>query len=95
MTTYETNLKRLTEIAESNGLVLNPDQARIAKVVGLMSQNFDVAAEWVCPCKQKVKPAQKGMDKLCPCPEWLDEVKELGHCFCRLFYTKEKAEETI
>lgn len=88
---YETNLTRLQTIAREHQLELNPDAARVQKVVGLMTENFAAVGEYVCPCKHEHKPPQKGLDKTCPCPEWLDEVAQDGHCFCRLFYAPEKA----
>lgn len=88
---YETNLARLDAIARQQGLVLNPDVARVQKVVGLMTANFQAVGEYICPCKQEHKPAQKGMDKTCPCPEWLIEVAQDGHCYCRLFFSSDKA----
>lgn len=87
---YEQNLNRLKGIAESNGLILNPDQQRVEKVVGLMATNYEITEEWICPCKQTVKPAEKGKDIVCPCPEWQDEIEDLGHCHCKLFYAKDK-----
>jgi ferredoxin-thioredoxin reductase catalytic chain len=91
---YQTNLSRLETIAREHGFLLNPDAARVEKVVRLMTENFLAAGEYICPCKQQHKPAQKGMDKACPCPEWLNEVAQEGHCFCRLFFTPEKATKT-
>ena len=93
MSTYDDNLARLTRVAEKQGYVLNPDPERVKKVIGLMSENYDLVREWVCPCKQEYKPAVKGKDKLCPCPEWKEEIEQDGHCFCKLFYTPEKARE--
>lgn len=84
--TYNKNLLRLTEIATATGVILNSDQQRVEKVVGLMANNYDLVGEWVCPCKQSVKPAQKGKDVECPCPEWLDEINKMGHCHCKLFF---------
>lgn len=95
MTEYEKNLNRVKEIAEENGWILNPDEERIKKVVGLMTDNFVAVGEYVCPCKQQYKPPVKGKDKLCPCSEVADEVNTDGHCFCKLFYTHEKAEEVV
>ena len=94
-TAYDTNLKRLLAVAREQGLVLNPDPARVNKVVGLMTNNFVAVGEYICPCKQEHKPAQKGLDKVCPCPEWLEEIARDGHCFCRLFFTPEKAGATV
>ena len=88
---YRENLRRLREIAARHGLRLNSDAARVEKVAGLMAENYRRIEEWVCPCKQTAKPAAKGVDKTCPCPEWKEELREDGHCSCRLFYTMEEA----
>lgn len=87
--TYEENHRRLVNEATKHGLVLNPDEARVQKVVGLMTQNYEAVGEWICPCKQQYKPPEKGKDKICPCPEWLDEIARDGHCYCRLFYARQ------
>jgi ferredoxin-thioredoxin reductase catalytic subunit len=89
--TYETNLARIEALAKENGLILNPDPERVKKVVGLMANNYDLVQEWVCPCKQKNKPARRGVDTCCPCPEWKKEIAEKGSCSCRLFYAPETA----
>ncbi|MBN1911388.1 MAG: hypothetical protein JW818_16715 [Pirellulales bacterium] len=86
MEAYDENLRRLQAVAEKEGLILNPDQERVQKVVGLMTENFTAVGEYVCPCKQQHKPPVKGADTLCPCPEMMDEVAQEGHCFCRLFF---------
>lgn len=88
---YEKNLARVETIAKEKGLVLNPDKARVQKVVGLMTDNYSAVGEYVCPCKQQYKPPVKGQDILCPCPQIDKEVADDGHCFCRLFYTEEAA----
>lgn len=87
---YNTNLDRLSTLACEQGLVLNPDVARVNKVIGLMTNNYVAVGEYICPCKQQHKPAEKGKDKTCPCPEWLDEIAEDGHCFCKLFFAPDK-----
>lgn len=86
---YEMNHQRIKDIAEKHGLLLNPDEARIQSVVSRMAQNFEVVGEWICPCKQQHQPPEKGKDKTCPCPEWLDEIAQQGHCYCRLFFASE------
>ena len=91
MSAYDENLARLEKVAIEKDLVLNPDEARVRKVVGLMTENFFAAGEYICPCKQQHKPPVAGQDKLCPCPEMATEIREQGHCFCRLFYTPEAA----
>ena len=87
---YSENLARVQRIAQERGWILNPDEARIQKVVGLMTDNYTAVGEYVCPCKQQFKPPVKGEDILCPCPEMDEEIVKDGHCFCRLFYAEEK-----
>jgi ferredoxin-thioredoxin reductase catalytic subunit len=86
MDTYQTNLHRLLQLATQMGLTLNPYAARVQKVVGFLAKKFDAVGEWVCPCKQKHKPALKGADITCPCPTLNTEIGIAGHCFCRLFH---------
>jgi len=88
------NIERLEQLAEENGLVLNPDRARVEKVAGLMADNHDLVREWVCPCKQESRPPVRGADKTCPCPEWLDEVRRDGRCGCRLFLSSHRTAES-
>lgn len=85
MDTYQTNLHRLRLVATERGLKLNPDASRVEKVAGLMVRNFDAVGEWICPCKQKTRPAAKGCDITCPCPTLAAEIAAAGSCHCRLF----------
>ena len=85
METVKQNYERLQIIAADQNLTLNPDKERTDKVIGLMATNYDLVKEWICPCKQKNKPPIQGADITCPCPEWLDEIKQNGQCHCRLF----------
>jgi len=84
---YNENLSRIKKIAEQRNYVLNPDQERVRKVVGLMTMNNNDFGEYYCPCKQS-HPLNPEKDMLCPCPEITDEMMKDGHCFCRLFYKK-------
>jgi len=83
---YKRNLERIQRIAEAKGLVLNSDNGRVEKVVGLMTENFEAVGEFICPCKQKNRPPIKGADILCPCPEMDGEIEKEGHCYCMLFF---------
>ena len=49
---YTTTLARARSIANENGWMLNPDTARMEKVLGLMTMNFTETGEFFCPCKQ-------------------------------------------
>jgi ferredoxin-thioredoxin reductase catalytic subunit len=84
---YSDALIRVSSIAEQNGYVLNPDEERVRKVVGLMTENFVNAGKYYCPCKQ-TQPLNPAKDEVCPCPQLKEEVAKDGHCFCRLFFKK-------
>jgi ferredoxin-thioredoxin reductase catalytic subunit len=84
---YNENLARIQKIAQEKGYILNPDQERLQKVVGLMTMNKNEFGKFYCPCKQS-HPLDPKNDVLCPCPPIDDEVKNDGYCFCKLFYRK-------
>ena len=92
MNPYHINKKRLKAIAQERNLVFNPDETRVEKLIGIMTENYKAVGEYICPCKQKNKPPVKGVDTACPCQEMMDEIRRDGHCHCRLFYTSETAE---
>jgi ferredoxin-thioredoxin reductase catalytic subunit len=87
-TEYNENLARIEKIAREKGYILNPDEERLKKVVGLMTMNSNEFGKYYCPCKQS-HPLDPTKDVLCPCPPLADEVQGDGHCFCKLFYRKE------
>jgi ferredoxin-thioredoxin reductase catalytic subunit len=93
-TEYNENLMRISRIAQEHSYVLNPDQKRLRKVIGIMTMNKTEFGKYYCPCKQN-HPLDLQKDVLCPCPELADEVTKDNHCFCRLFYkrTQEKTHE--
>ena len=82
---YESLLKRMAGVARQNGHVLNPDKARLEKVLGLMTENLAATGRPYCPCKQS-DPIDLKNDVQCPCPDREKEIAKDGHCFCRLFY---------
>ena len=82
---YNINLARIQDIAAEKGFMLNPDEERVKKVVGLMTMNHNSHAKYYCPCKQS-HPLEPEKDILCPCPELDAEVSTDGNCFCKLFY---------
>ena len=84
---YSKNLDRVQKIAQDNGYILNPDEERLKKVVGLMTMNHNEFGKYYCPCKQS-HPLDPGKDVLCPCEPWEDEIAKEGNCFCKLFYKK-------
>lgn len=69
-----TMAKLLCDFADDHDLVMNP-KGYEHYMDGYLKENC-------CPCDDT--------RKVCPCPEALDEVKETGHCLCRLFWRSYK-----
>lgn len=84
---YEETLSKAQKITEKKGYIINPDQERVHKVVGLMTMNYSEFGKHYCPCKQS-HPLNPEKDVLCPCSGLPEEIEKDGHCFCRLFYGK-------
>jgi ferredoxin-thioredoxin reductase catalytic subunit len=84
---YNENLWRIKKIAQEHNYLLNPDLERLQKVVGLMTMNHNEFGKYYCPCKQS-HPLDPQKDVLCPCSPLADEVKNDGHCFCKLFFKR-------
>ena len=84
---YEAAIGRIEEIAGQKGFSLNPNQERVMKVVGLMTNNFVETGRYFCPCKQS-RPLDPERDVTCPCPSWEAEIAKDGHCRCQLFYAQ-------
>ena len=82
---YEVLLARIADIADKKGYRLNPNQERVMKVLGLMTNNFVASGEYFCPCKQS-HPLDTSADATCPCPPWEEEIAKNGHCRCQLFF---------
>ena len=86
---YNENLRRLENAADENGYILNPDNERANKIVGLMTRNYKEFGKYYCPCKQH-HPLDQAADPLCPCEDLDKEIIERGHCTCRLFYSNKE-----
>jgi ferredoxin-thioredoxin reductase catalytic subunit len=85
---YKAILDEMARLASQKGYILNKDEERVRKVVGLMTENFVNAGKYYCPCKQS-HPLDPSKDAVCSCPPWEEEIAKDGHCFCRLFFKKE------
>ena len=84
---YESCLNSVREIADKNGYILNSNEERLKKVVSGLVRNHNEFGKYYCPCKQS-RPLNPEKDTLCPCKEWKEEIEDLGHCFCKLFFKK-------
>jgi ferredoxin-thioredoxin reductase catalytic subunit len=82
---FKKNLSRIEKIAHIKKYMLNPDTARLEKVIGLMSMNKQSAGKYFCPCKQS-HPLDPLKDVTCPCSELDQQIAKDGNCHCRVFF---------
>ena len=76
--------------AEAKGLALNKDEKVLGLVISGLATNQKNNGKPYCPCRPLEGNRQKDDKKVCPCFWHLGEVKQDGHCKCRLFYAKGK-----
>ena len=80
--------KQMQEYAEANGLKLNPDeQVVIGLIKGLLANEKKYGAMY-CPCRVVTGNPEEDKDKICPCKWHKEEIEQMGHCHCGMFYKK-------
>jgi len=50
-----------------------------------MAENKRKYGRYFCPCKQHY-PVKPGIDPICPCESFRDEISRDGHCECHIFF---------
>ena len=75
---------RLESFASGHGYVLSPNADAI--ITGMLKKK-EKFGDYYCPCR-----VQRIDENVCPCVHVHDEVKEKGHCHCKLFYIKNDEE---
>ena len=83
----------IEKYADVAGLALNPDKERVNQLIkGLMANERKWGFRY-CPCRVVTGDKKKDAKNICPCYWHKKELEQQGHCLCKLFFTKEKAEE--
>jgi ferredoxin-thioredoxin reductase catalytic subunit len=78
----------LKKYADENNFKLNPDIKILNGIISALLRNKDINGEIYCPCR--IITGNKTEDKkiICPCIYHKDEIKQDGHCKCRLFWKR-------
>lgn len=75
-------LKKQSEAyAKSAGIKLNPDKQIVNSIIKGLLKNKETKGDIYCPCR--IPTGDKEI--VCPCIFHMNEIKEEGHCKCRLF----------
>ncbi|MCX6722277.1 MAG: ferredoxin:thioredoxin reductase [Candidatus Staskawiczbacteria bacterium] len=77
--------KEYAEYAKKSGFNLNPDEKTVERIIdGLLKNEGKFGAKY-CPCRRVTGDKAEDAKKICPCIWHKDEIKNDGHCFCRLY----------
>jgi ferredoxin-thioredoxin reductase catalytic chain len=83
-------LKDAEEHAKKNGIMLNPDKAKVELIMKGLFKNQKEKGELYCPCRFVTGNKEKDSEIICPCVFHRGEVELEGHCRCFLFFSLEK-----
>jgi len=79
-------LKDSEQYAESMDILkLNPDEKFVGLIVDGLVKNEEKYGIRYCPCRAVTEDDEENKRIVCPCTYHIDEVKNDGHCKCRLF----------
>jgi len=81
-------LKQSKDYAESKGFALNTNKKILGMVIAALAKNKKEKGQAYCPCRALTGKKEEDKKNVCPCAFHLDEIKQDGHCKCRLFFKK-------
>ena len=68
--------------ADSQGFKLNSNEKELNSILDALLFNENKEEFRYCPCKIHLK------ENICPCTNHKIEIKERGHCKCKLFWKR-------
>lgn len=80
--------KKSKDYADSNGLKLNPNEKVVEGIIRGLLRNKEFKGDIYCPCRTVTGNKEEDKKIVCPCIYHKQEVKDLGHCKCNLFWKK-------
>ncbi len=83
---YAEILKFARTYAKAKGLVLNPDPEKLDAIIMGLVENQRKHGYRYCPCRMLSGNPEEDRLKICPCRWHLQEIAEMGHCHCGLFW---------
>jgi carbon-monoxide dehydrogenase catalytic subunit len=81
-------LKYSEEYAKKAGFALNKDKKQLSYVIKGLKKNEDKYGFRFCPCRVVTGNFDEDRIIICPCIYHKSEIKDMGHCLCRLFFDK-------
>jgi len=80
--------KKLQEYADKSGFKLNPNEKVVEGIISGLLRNRKFKGDIYCPCRIVTGNKEEDKKIVCPCIYHKDEIKQMGHCKCMLFWKK-------
>jgi len=77
------------DYAKKAGFVLNKDKKELSAVIKGLKKNEEKHGFRFCPCRVATGNFDEDKIIICPCIYHKQEIKDNGHCLCRLFFSKD------
>jgi ferredoxin-thioredoxin reductase catalytic subunit len=85
---FESLKEKLGAYAEKQGIKFNDNEKVVDGIINALLRNRKFKGDIYCPCRTFTGDKEKDKFIVCPCAYHLEEIKELGHCKCNLFWKK-------
>jgi ferredoxin-thioredoxin reductase catalytic subunit len=79
---------KLKEYADSQNFKLNPNEKAMEGIIRGLLRNKQFKGDIYCPCRQVTGNKEEDKKIVCPCIYHKQEIKDMGHCKCTLFWKK-------
>ena len=79
-------LKWVKAYAQKQGWSLNEDPKQLGTVIRGLIRNKSKFGRPYCPCRLRSGDEEKDRSIECPCVYHKDEIANMGHCHCNLFF---------
>jgi len=76
------------DYAKKAGFIMNKDKKQLAYVIKGLKANENKYGFRFCPCRVVTGNFDEDRIIVCPCIYHKAEIKDMGHCLCRLFFDK-------
>lgn len=78
----------IERVAEHKGWVLNENKDIADSVIEGLARNKILHGKRYCPCRILSADEENDRQYLCPCKGSAEDVENVGHCHCYLYFKK-------
>ena len=93
MPDIEKTSKYVKMVAEHRNWILTSDKEFLDGLVEGLAINLERFGYRSCPCREAWEDKEKDKDIVCPCTYAEPDIKEYGHCYCGLYFSKDYLEK--